>query len=108
MTSTLTHCPYCALQCGMILENTDGTLTVAPRNDFPTNRGGLCRKGWTSVELINHPQRLTTPLIRDRKGGALRVATWGEALDFTAAAFSRIQELHGRDAVAHSHKRSVS
>jgi len=84
----------------MILENTDGALTIAPRNDFPTNRGGLCRKGWTSVELINHPQRLTTPLMRDRKGGALRVATWAEALDFTAAQFSRIQEQHGRDAVA--------
>ncbi len=25
--------------------------TIAPR-DFPTNRGGLCQKGWTAGELL--------------------------------------------------------
>ena len=31
--------------------------------------------------------RLTTPLVRDSKGGALRPATWEEALDRAAAGF---------------------
>ena len=58
-----THCPYCALQCAMTLTSPAGlapaaqpgpgpvpapnpapALEVAGR-DFPTNRGGLCRKG---------------------------------------------------------------
>ena len=45
--------------------------TIAPRN-FPTNQGGLCRKGWTSTALLRHPERLTTPLMRDTKGSELR------------------------------------
>ncbi len=40
---TDTHCPYCALQCAM-------TLTASGRA-FPTNRGGLRRKGRTSATL---------------------------------------------------------
>ena len=39
---TDTHCPYCALQCGMTLYQSEGIWQVAAR-DFPTNKGGLCR-----------------------------------------------------------------
>jgi len=95
---TATHCPYCALQCGMNLVPENGGLTVAPRPDFPTNRGGLCVKGWTAAELLRHPERLTQPLVRDRKGAALRAATWDEALDRTAAAFRDAQQRYGREA----------
>lgn len=38
-----THCPYCALQCGMSLARNSEGLKVLPR-DFPVNRGGLCQK----------------------------------------------------------------
>ena len=34
--------------------------------DFPTNRGGLCQKGWTSAALLRTPDRITTPLVRGR------------------------------------------
>ncbi|GIJ80118.1 molybdopterin oxidoreductase [Micromonospora phaseoli] len=94
-----THCPYCALQCGMILrEETDG-VTVLPRQ-FPTNRGGLCQKGWTSAELLDHPERLTTPLLRDPSTGELRPASWDAALDRIVTGLHDVQQRHGRDAVA--------
>jgi assimilatory nitrate reductase catalytic subunit len=93
-----THCPYCALQCGMhVSETPDGWMVTS--RDFPTNKGGLCRKGWTSAELLAAPDRLTTPLLRDGKGGPLRPASWDEALDRVAADIRRIQAAHGRDAV---------
>jgi assimilatory nitrate reductase catalytic subunit len=96
-----THCPYCALQCGMNLRETSGPtrVEVLPR-DFPTNQGGLCQKGWTAAELLDHPDRLTTPLLRDRKGGRLRPATWEEALAVVVAQITRTQARYGRDAVA--------
>jgi assimilatory nitrate reductase catalytic subunit len=99
MAGTGTHCPYCALQCGMDLVPARDRLTVAAR-DFPTNKGGLCRKGWTAAELLYAPDRLTTPLMRASKGGALRPASWDEALDRAADGIRRIQAAHGRDAVA--------
>ncbi|WP_428484883.1 molybdopterin oxidoreductase family protein [Rhodopila sp.] len=93
-----THCPYCALQCGMTLTRDTADWTVSAR-DFPTNKGGLCRKGWTSAALLSAPDRLTTPLIRDRKGMRLRPASWNEALDRIVTDFRRIQAEHGADAV---------
>ncbi|AVT33439.1 nitrite reductase [Plantactinospora sp. BC1] len=95
----VTHCPYCALQCGMTLRRTAERVEVLPRQ-FPTNRGGLCQKGWTAAELLDHPDRLTTPLLRDRPGGELRPASWPEALDRVADGIRRIQSGYGRDAVA--------
>ncbi|MEU7530447.1 molybdopterin oxidoreductase family protein [Saccharothrix sp. NPDC042600] len=89
---TDTHCPYCALQCAMSV--TDGK--VSPR-EFPTNRGGLCQKGWTSAELLTSPARLTTPLVR--RAGELRPATWDEALDLVAAKLRDLRAEHGPDAV---------
>ncbi|MEU5723198.1 molybdopterin oxidoreductase family protein [Micromonospora sp. NPDC047738] len=94
-----THCPYCALQCGMVLREAEGRIEVVPR-DFPTNRGGLCQKGWTAAELLDHPDRLATPLLRDRPGAPLRPASWDEALDRVAAGIRAVQDRHGPDAVA--------
>ncbi len=96
---TATHCPYCALQCGMNVVQTDVGWGVTAR-DFPTNRGGLCRKGWTAAELLNSADRLTTPLMRDTKDGPLRPVTWGQALDRIASGIRAIQAAAGPDAVA--------
>jgi assimilatory nitrate reductase catalytic subunit len=95
-----THCPYCALQCGMNLEaGSDGAWKIAERN-FPTNRGGLCQKGWTSVELLSHPERLLTPLMRDSRGAPLRPVGWEEAIGRVARAIEEAQAKYGRDAVS--------
>ncbi|WP_420826043.1 molybdopterin oxidoreductase family protein [Microbacterium excoecariae] len=94
-----THCPYCALQCAMTLApGAPGGPAIEVRGrDFPTNRGGLCRKGWTSAELLGRGDRLTSPLIRQR--GALREATWDEALETIAARLSEIRRASGADAI---------
>lgn len=94
-----THCPYCSLQCGMHLQSVeDGAWTVAER-DFPTNRGGLCQKGWTAAELLTHPDRLLVPLVRDSRSGPLRPTSWEDALTRITLAIERTQEAYGRDAV---------
>ncbi len=100
MRSTVdTHCPYCALQCGMTVTAGDRPATLVPQEDFPTNRGGLCVKGWTAAELLDSPERLLTPLVRDRRDEPLRPATWDEALDRIADGIVRSQSAHGRDSV---------
>src|SRR6476469_2167330 len=76
-----THCPYCALQCAMTLTPRAASSAAAPAaaplevaplevagRDFPTNRGGLCRKGWTSATLLEHPGGVTEPLLRGTDG----------------------------------------
>lgn len=43
-------------------------------------------------------QRLTVPLVRDHKGGALRPATWEEALDRAADGFRSVVAARGPSA----------
>lgn len=98
MTETPTHCPYCALQCGMTLAGSP--ITVTPRVDVPANQGGLCQKGWTAADLLTFPGRLTSPLMRARRGAPLAPCGWDEAFDRIVAEVERLQERYGRDAVA--------
>ncbi len=93
MPQVETHCPYCALQCGMSLEGT----RVTPR-DFPVNAGGLCQKGWTSGSLLTSPKRLTTPMLR--VNGVLEPVGWDFALDHVARKLRETQQNHGPDGVA--------
>jgi assimilatory nitrate reductase catalytic subunit len=99
VTPVKTHCPYCSLQCGIELEVVRRSVVLTAQDDFPTNRGGLCAKGWTAAELLDHPDRLTTPLVRDNRGEPLRTASWNEALERIVAAFQQTQQKYGRDAV---------
>jgi len=97
-TSGRTHCPYCALQCGIRLEGPADRPVLTGDPDFPVNQGALCIKGWTAAEALTHPDRLRTPLVRDRHG-VLRAAPWDEALDRAAAACRDAAALYGPDAV---------
>lgn len=94
---TDTHCPYCALQCAMTVTPAVPEPTIAGR-DFPTNRGGLCRKGWTSAALLGHASRVTTPLLRGADGQH-RPIDWEQALDLIADNVLRTRAVHGPDAV---------
>jgi assimilatory nitrate reductase catalytic subunit len=99
MTTADTHCPYCALQCGIRLRRDgDGDVAVAPRQ-FPTNQGGLCQKGWTAAGLLNPAHRLTTPLLRDDRAAPLRAVSWDVALDVVADRIKQTQAEFGPDAV---------
>ncbi|RSS60470.1 molybdopterin oxidoreductase family protein [Streptomyces sp. WAC06614] len=100
MHTTATHCPYCALQCGMNLRPTAGGhgVEVEERTGFPVNRGALCGKGRTAPAVLSSRVRLTGPLIRSR-AGRLEPATWEEALDAVAAGLARTRRDHGADAV---------
>ena len=44
---------------------------------------------------MNGSARLTQPLVRDRKGAALRPATWDEALDRAAEGLRAVTAAHG-------------
>ncbi|MDO9712637.1 molybdopterin oxidoreductase family protein [Paracraurococcus lichenis] len=92
-----THCPYCAMQCAMRLEWRDGRPEAVPR-DFPTSRGGLCRKGWAAGEMFA-AERLTTPLLRAHRGAPLEPASWDAALERIVAGIRAARMAGGAHAV---------
>lgn len=74
-------------------------VRLEAQDEFPTNRGGLCSKGWTAAELLGHPDRLVQPLARDRRDAPLRSTSWDDALDRVAQAIRRSQRRYGADSV---------
>jgi anaerobic selenocysteine-containing dehydrogenase len=92
--TVLTTCAYCGCGCGLYLEVLDGeAVGTIPSKTNPINEGKLCVKGWNIHEFVQHPSRLTKPLIR--KNGTLTEANWDEALDYTASRLKEIKEVHG-------------
>ncbi len=77
-------CAYCGVGCGIHL-GVRGSSVVNVRGDTenPVNKGRLCVKGRYGYDFINHPDRLTSPLIK--KDGIFVEATWDEALELVIA-----------------------
>ena len=97
--TTKTHCPFCALNCGLQLENNvDDGLSVSKWREAPLTQGALCIKGRLAHEQVAHPDRLRLPLVR--RNGELEEVSWAEGLDRAAAGFEHIRSRHGADANA--------
>jgi predicted molibdopterin-dependent oxidoreductase YjgC len=97
--NVLTTCIYCGCGCGLYLQVLDGQVVgTLPAKGHPISEGKLCIKGWNAHDFVHHPDRLSTPLIRDHKGGALREATWDEALDLVASRLNQVRAENGPDA----------
>jgi assimilatory nitrate reductase catalytic subunit len=72
----------------------EAPLDVKPDQDFPVNRGQMCIKGFTSADIVDHPGRLTAPLLRGADG-RLVPASWDAALDFIAERLLKLRAAHG-------------
>ena len=83
-----TTCIYCGVGCGLHLGiSGDQVVSVRGDRERPTNNGNLCVKGRFGFSFINHPDRLTTPLVK--KDGVFEEASWDEALNLIAEKFSK-------------------
>ena len=99
MAHSLTTCTFCGVGCGLYLETSGNRVIGAyPSISHPTNKGRICVRGWHLHEVASSPDRLKTPLIR--KNGALKEATWDDALDLISTRLSHIRDLYGPDSVA--------
>lgn len=91
---TITHCPYCSLNCGLKLVTEGQTVTGSTTwKQSPFSAGGLCAKGVTAWQQVHHPDRLRVPLVR--RGADFVEVGWDEALDVAADGFLRIRQRAG-------------
>ncbi len=93
-----TVCSYCGVGCNLeVAVKNDEVLSIRAPQDA-INSGHTCLKGRYAFKFYNHPDRLTSPLIR--KNGELTPCSWDEALDFIKGKFETIKSEHGSDAIA--------
>ncbi len=94
-----TTCPYCGVGCQLVLFVQNGKIVRSDGEEgVSPNDGRLCVKGRFGYDYVQHPDRLTTPLIK--KEGKFVESSWDEALDLVARRFSEIKEKHGHKALA--------
>jgi formate dehydrogenase major subunit len=107
-------CPYCGVGCQLTYHIKDDKLTYVSGRNGPANQNRLCVKGRFGFDYVDHPHRLTQPLIR-REGVRkhahdtvdpanpwthFRPAGWEEALDRAASGLKRIRDRDGSRALA--------
>ncbi len=82
-----TICFECHSRCGVFLETENGKISaIRGDKDHPHSHGYICPKARAVKEMIYHPQRIMTPLVRtgDKKSGTFRKASWDDALSIIA------------------------
>ncbi len=92
-----TLCPYCGTGCQIFARVADGRIIgVEPAGGESFNKTDLCVKGRMAFDFLNHPDRLTAPLIKDPKGGSrfpgFRETTWDEALELIKSRLTAIKD----------------
>lgn len=101
-----TVCGYCGVGCGLVLEvceHDDGLRTpTGARGDtaHPANRGRLCTKGATTLDVLVAGGRATSALVRPERGADLEPAPLAQTIERVARRFTEIAAEHGPDAVA--------
>jgi predicted molibdopterin-dependent oxidoreductase YjgC len=70
-------CLFCSLGCGVAFRTSgEHVIAIDYDKENPINIGSLCSRGNYNFELLNHPERLKTPQIGQKK------ISWDEALSF--------------------------
>ncbi|RCL20646.1 dehydrogenase [Pseudomonas sp. AFG_SD02_1510_Pfu_092] len=106
MTKTLHHraCHLCEAICGLSIEvshDDEGRALISsikgdPQDPF--SRGHVCPKAVALQDIQNDPDRLRVP--HKRVGQQWQAIGWDEAFALAADKLWRIQQAHGRNAVA--------
>jgi formate dehydrogenase alpha subunit len=94
-----TTCGYCGDGCALTLQaRGQQMIEVMSAYGEGRNNGDLCARGFFGYQFVNHPDRLTTPLVR-QPDGTLKPATWEEVLPLLAERLTQIKLTHGADAI---------
>jgi NADH-quinone oxidoreductase subunit G len=85
-----TICTHCSNGCKTTLGVRNGNIIRANNRDRSGVNGEfLCVKGRYAFDFNEHPERLTSPLVRT--GGQLKPVSWGVALATVAKKFSELR-----------------
>lgn len=74
-----TICTFCSMGCGVSFGvNDNNVMGIAYDMEHPVNKGSLCPRGHYIFDLLNHPARLSSPMIN--MGKKFMPTSWEAAL----------------------------
>ena len=98
ITQVRTTCGNCHNDCGVICNVQDGVIiSIEGDPDHPFNKGALCPKGQSFVDIIYSPDRLQYPMKRvgERGGDEWERVSWDEAYEFINEELTKVKETYG-------------
>ncbi len=85
-------CRECPAGCGILAKNREGRVIKVEGHPYhPINQGALCMRGQAAVQAVFHPDRLKTPMLREKN-------------TFKAISFDQAREILRVKTAAASHK----
>ena len=87
-TETRSTCPYCSVSCGLVIytlgdkaKNVKSSIVhIEGDPDHPVNRGTLCPKGAGVMDMIQSPNRVKVPQVREAGSNEWKRLSWEDAL----------------------------
>jgi NADH-quinone oxidoreductase chain G len=92
-------CPFCSCGCTLQYNHRDNIVyRVTHAEGRGINQGSLCSRGYFGYDVINHPDRITSPMVRNAEG-VLRTVTWEAALKTVAEKMGQIKDDNGGSSI---------
>jgi formate dehydrogenase major subunit len=96
---TRTVCNYCGVGCNLEVATSGGVIKgIQAPYDAEVNQGHTCLKGRYAFKFYDHPDRITSPMIK--RNGEFEKVSWDEAYDHIATKFSSFKDEFGPDSMA--------
>ncbi len=107
-------CPFCGVGCQTEVHIKDEKIIKVDGRPGPANENRMCVKGRFGYDYVQHPHRLTKPLIRrddapkafdieiadNDWSSVFREATWEEALELASSGLKKTYESEGPKGIA--------
>ena len=98
--SIVTTCAYCGVGCSFEAQmKGDQLVRMVPYKGGDANHGHSCVKGRFAFGYASHPDRLTSPMVRESIDQPWRQVSWQEAIEFAAQRLKAIQAKYGRESI---------
>jgi len=93
-------CNICEALCGIVIEHRgEEILSIKGDKDDPLSQGHICPKAVALQDFHSDPDRLKKP-IKKTKDGKWEEVSWEEAIQYAAGGLKKVQEQHGKNALA--------
>jgi assimilatory nitrate reductase catalytic subunit len=96
-STTQSICGFCSTGCSLTVHRdaSGQAINLSPDPNYPVNLGMACPKGWEALTPLTAPDRLKTPLLRNKANGKLEPVSWETALSAFVTNFNAVQSAHG-------------
>ncbi len=90
---TTSICPYCAVGCGMLVHSKNNkVISIEGDPDHPINRGTLCSKGSSLLQMANNPTRVKKPMYRAAGAKDWKEVEWDWAIKAIAKKIKKTRD----------------